>query len=56
MTDQSTDSTLSDITYKALVAQLGQKWVDEYRGLVRSYYRIALETREEAVQMELLQS
>jgi murein DD-endopeptidase MepM/ murein hydrolase activator NlpD len=56
MTDEDSDVTLSDITYKALVAQVWQKWVDEYRWLVRSYYRIAIQTQQEEEQMKLLQS
>ncbi len=55
LSSENTDSILSDITYKSLVSQLGQKFVDEYKSLIKDYYTITLTTREEIVELNNLQ-
>ncbi len=55
LSDAPTDSILSDITYKSLVSQLGQKFVDEYKSLIKDYYTLTLTTREEIIELNNLQ-
>ena len=55
MTDTDTDFHLTDMTYKSLVAQLGQKFVDDYRSLVREYYVNNIRTNEEKEGLENLE-
>lgn len=56
LSDSSTDTIVSDITYKSLVSQLGQKFVDEYKSLIKEYYRITLRTKEEISELQNLQT
>jgi hypothetical protein len=56
LTTNDSDFTLSDITYKTLVAQMGQKFIDEYRDLVRSYYLTSIQTQNESAQLKILKS
>lgn len=56
LSDTSTDAIVSDITYKSLVAQLGQQFVDEYKSLIKDYYRITLKTKEEVAELQELQT
>jgi len=55
MTDTDTDFHLTDMTYKSLVTQVGQKFVDEYRTLVRQYYVNNIRTNEEKDALEALE-
>ena len=43
---------MSDITYKSLVSQLGQKFVNEYKELIKDYYRITLRAKQEIAELE----
>ena len=54
LTTEATDSSLSDITYKTLVAQMGQKFVNEYRDLVRSLYISQIQVKKEENQLNQL--
>lgn len=54
LSDGDTDETLSDMTYKSLVTLLGQKFVDEYRILKKSYYVLRVQVEEERTQISLL--
>lgn len=54
LTTEDTDSSLSDITYKTLVAQMGQKFVNEYRELVRSLYISQIQVKKEENQLNQL--
>lgn len=54
--DGQSDTIITDITYKSLVSQLGQKFVDEYKSLVKDYYRITLKTKEEISSLEDLRT
>ncbi len=56
LSDKDTDFSLSDITYKTLVAQMGQKFVNEYRDLVRSYYLSQIQTKQEETQLQQLKT
>ena len=56
LTTGDSDLVLSDITYKTLVTQMGQKFVDEYRGLVRAYYLSSIQTQNESTQLKNLKS
>jgi hypothetical protein len=39
LSDQDTDNISHDITYKSLVSSLGQQFIDDYRSLIKSYYK-----------------
>lgn len=56
LTNEDTDFSLSDITYKTLVAQMWQKFVNEYRDLVRSYYLAQIQTKSEETQLKWLKT
>lgn len=56
LTDNDSDYTLSEITYKTLVIQLGQKFVDEYRTLVRDLYTNGLAVQEEQENLKQVKS
>lgn len=56
LTSEDTDFSLSDITYKTLVAQMWQKFVNEYRDLVRSYYLAQIQTKNEETQLQWLKT
>ena len=56
LSDSSTDTIVADITYKSLVSQLGQKFVDEYKSLIKEYYRITLRNKEEIASLQDVQS
>lgn len=47
MTDASVDDLSRDITYKALVSILGQKFIEEYRTLIKDYALMKIRIREE---------
>lgn len=38
MTEETTDFHITDMTYKSIVSQLWQKFVEQYRALVRQHY------------------
>lgn len=48
----SVDALSQDMLYKSLVNVLGQKFIDEYKSLVREYYRTAMKIKEEKVLIE----
>lgn len=52
LSDTSTDTISTDIVYKSLVSILGQKFIDEYKSLMKEYYRIALRIKEEVTLLE----
>ena len=52
LSPDSTDTLVSDITYKSLVSQLGQKFVNEYKELIKDYYRITLRAKQEIAELE----
>ncbi|NRH21162.1 peptidoglycan DD-metalloendopeptidase family protein [Candidatus Gracilibacteria bacterium] len=54
LTSEDTDFSLSDITYKTLVTQMGQKFVNEYRDLVRSLYLSQVQEKKEEKQLQEL--
>ncbi len=56
LTTEDSDFTLSDITYKTLITQMGQQFVDEYRSLVRAYYLSTIATQNEQSELETLAS
>jgi murein DD-endopeptidase MepM/ murein hydrolase activator NlpD len=56
LTNEDTDFSLSDITYKTLVTQMWQKFVNEYRDLVRSYYLAQIQTKNEETQLQWLKT
>lgn len=56
LTGEDTDYYLQDMTYKAIASELGQKFVDEYREMVRTYYLNTVKTREEQVKLQKMQS
>lgn len=56
LTTEDSDFTLSDITYKTLLTQMGQQFVDEYRSLVRAYYLSSIQTQNEQSVLETLLS
>jgi murein DD-endopeptidase MepM/ murein hydrolase activator NlpD len=56
LSSEDTDFSLSDITYKTLVTQMWQKFVNEYRDLVRSYYLLQIRSKDEENQLTQLKS
>lgn len=56
VTSEQTDFYLQDMTYKAIASELGQKFVEEYRALVREYYLNSVKTNEEKLTLERLKS
>lgn len=40
LSDQDTDNIAHDITYKSLVSSLGQQFIDDYRSLIKEYYKL----------------
>lgn len=56
LSDTDTDFLLSDMTYKTLVSQLGQRFVDEYRSLVKTYYVLSIQISDEVKKLDNLQS
>lgn len=56
LTGEDTDYYLTDLTYKTLVSELGQKFVDEYRATVREYHVTNIKTQEERISLQKLQS
>lgn len=56
VTSENTDYYLRDMTYKTIVSELGQQFVDSYRELVRQYYINSVKTREETVKLKDLQT
>lgn len=54
LTSEDTDFSLSDITYKTLVTQMWQKFVNEYRELVRSLYVSQVQAKKEEKQLQEL--
>lgn len=55
LTGEETDFYLTDMTYKAIVSELGQKFIDEYKALVREYYVTGIKTSEEKEWLQNLQ-
>lgn len=55
LTEEDTDFHLTDMTYKALASELGQKFIEEYRTSVREYYVHTVQTREEKAGLEALE-
>lgn len=55
LTHEDIDFHLTDITYKTLVSELGQKFIDEYKVSVRSHYVNAVHAREEKIGLEDLE-
>ncbi len=56
LSEQDTDYSLSDITYKTLVTQMWQRFVDEYRDLVRTYYISSIQTQGEESKLKELKT
>lgn len=56
LTTEDTDFSLAEITYKTLVTQMWQQFVNEYRDLVREYYLASIETQEEESDLKNLKS
>lgn len=54
LTAEETDFYLRDMTYKTIASQLGQKFVEEYREMVREYYITSVKTKEEKRILEQL--
>ncbi len=54
LSEENIDSLLQDVTYKSLVTILGQKFVDEYRSLIKEYYLIGVRMQDEKAQLEIL--
>ena len=53
MTDDDTDSASKDIVYKSLVSILGQKFVEDYRSLIKEYHIIQSKITEEIAKIQL---
>jgi hypothetical protein len=56
MTDGDTDVASRDIIYKSLVSILGQKFIEDYRSLMKEYSLIQLHIRDEIALLEVDQA
>ncbi len=54
LSSDSTDGIITDITYKSLVSELWEKFVDEYKSLIQDYYRLNLKLKEEIADLKNL--
>ena len=52
ITQNDTDFFFTDIAYKELIALLGQKFVDEYRSLLKDYYILTTNIEDEVQKLE----
>jgi murein DD-endopeptidase MepM/ murein hydrolase activator NlpD len=52
LTDKDTDYFFTDLVYKELVTLLGQKFVDEYKWLVKDYYVLSTDLDREIISLE----
>jgi murein DD-endopeptidase MepM/ murein hydrolase activator NlpD len=52
ITQNDTDFFFTDIAYKELIALLGQKFVDEYRSLLKDYYVLTTNIEDEVQKLE----
>ncbi len=52
MTDSQSDEISTDIVYKSLVSILGQKFIEDYRSLMKEYNRIQIRVRDEVALLE----
>lgn len=52
MTDTDSDTISNDIIYKSLVSILGQKFIEDYRSLMKEYNLIQLHIRDEVTLLE----
>ncbi len=50
----STDAILTDMTYKRLVSELGQSFVEEYRSGIKEYYILSTQIEEEIINLRTL--
>ena len=53
LSDQDSDAISQDITYKSLVSSLGQTFIDDYRSLIKSYYKIQTQIEEEVALLDI---
>lgn len=56
MTDGDTDALSKDIIYKSLVSVLGQKFIEDYKSLVKEYDLIQIRIRDEVALLAVDQS
>jgi murein DD-endopeptidase MepM/ murein hydrolase activator NlpD len=56
LSDADTDFLLTDLTYKTLVSQLGQTYIDEYRSFVKEYYLLSIKMSDEVKALDILQA
>lgn len=56
LSEENVDYYFQDITYKTIISQLWQKFVEEYRATVREYYVNSVKTNEEKKNLEDLKS
>ncbi|GAB0174794.1 MAG: hypothetical protein HHAS10_06730 [Candidatus Altimarinota bacterium] len=53
LSDENIDNVAQDITYKSLVSSLGQKFIDDYRELIKSYYKIQIRMNDEIALLDI---
>lgn len=51
LSPENTDFILADISYKWLVSELGQSFVEEYRTGIKDYYILSLQIEEEIINL-----
>ena len=54
LSEWSTDLIISDITYKTLITELGQKFVTEYRWALKDSYVLSTQIEEEIIELHIL--
>jgi hypothetical protein len=53
LSDRDTDAIAHDITYKSLVSSLGQQFIDDYRSLIKEYYKLQTKMNEEIALLDI---
>jgi murein DD-endopeptidase MepM/ murein hydrolase activator NlpD len=53
LTESDTDTVSRDVAYKSLISILWQRFIDDYRALIKEYYRIQTRLREELALLEI---
>jgi murein DD-endopeptidase MepM/ murein hydrolase activator NlpD len=51
LSEKNADFFISDVAYKSLIAELGQKFVNEYRDLIKQYYVTSVDIGDEIQQL-----
>lgn len=54
LSEGTIDYLISDMTYKSLVSELGQQFIEEYRSALKDYYILSLQMEDEITALHVL--